>query len=61
LLQSGQPINRFLLVLGQQIWWLFSDAYQGNSDRFPEGRNNDRLPWSTTFDLGLQHQITIGK
>jgi hypothetical protein len=40
---------------------LFSDAYQGNSDRFPEGRNNDRLPWSTTFDLGLQHQITIGK
>jgi hypothetical protein len=32
----------------------------GNSDRFPgESRNNDRLPWSTTFDLGVQHQITI--
>jgi hypothetical protein len=22
-------------------------------------RNNDRLPWNTTFDLGVQHQITI--
>jgi hypothetical protein len=30
----------------------FSDAYQGNSDRFPgESRNNDRLPWNATFDL----------
>jgi hypothetical protein len=29
----------------------FSDAYQGNSDRFPgESRNND-LPWNATFDL----------
>jgi hypothetical protein len=38
----------------------FSDAYRRNSDRFPESRsNNDRLPWSTTFDLGIQHQITI--
>jgi hypothetical protein len=28
----------------------FSDAYQGNSDRFPgESRNNDRLPWNTTL------------
>jgi hypothetical protein len=26
---------------------------------FRESRNNDRLPWSTTFDLGIQHQITI--
>jgi hypothetical protein len=26
---------------------------------FQESRNNDRLPWSTTFDLGVQHQITI--
>jgi hypothetical protein len=24
-----------------------------------ESRNNDRLPWNTTFDLGIQHQITI--
>jgi hypothetical protein len=38
----------------------FSDAYQGNSDRW-ESRNNDRLPWSTTFDLGIQHQITIAE
>ncbi|MBE0391525.1 TonB-dependent receptor [Flavobacterium sp. PL002] len=64
LLQSGQPINR--IPLGYETTDLngdgasFSDAYQGNSDRFPgESRNNDRLPWSTTFDLGVQHQITI--
>jgi hypothetical protein len=34
------------------------DAYQGNSDRFPgESRNNDRLPWSTTFDLGYNTKL----
>jgi outer membrane receptor protein involved in Fe transport len=39
----------------------FGDAYQGNSDRYPgESRNNDRLPWSLNFDLGVQHQIAIG-
>jgi outer membrane receptor protein involved in Fe transport len=64
LLQSGQPINRIPLGFGTTDLngdgAAFSDAYQGNSDRFPgESRNNDRLPWSTTFDLGLQHQITI--
>jgi outer membrane receptor for ferrienterochelin and colicin len=64
LLQSGQPINRIPIGFGTTDLngdgASFSDAYQGNSDRFPgEGRNNDRLPWSTTFDLGLQHQITI--
>ncbi|MGO4817672.1 TonB-dependent receptor domain-containing protein [Flavobacterium sp. W22_SRS_FP1] len=64
LLQSGQPINRIPLGFGTTDLngdgASFSDAYQGNSDRFPgESRNNDRLPWSTTFDLGLQHQITI--
>ncbi len=38
----------------------FADAYQGNSDRFPgESRNNDRLPWSFNFDLGIQHQFTL--
>lgn len=64
LLQSGQPINR--IPLGFSTTDLngdgsgFSDAYQGNSDRFPgESRNSDRLPWSTTFDLGLQHQFKI--
>jgi outer membrane receptor protein involved in Fe transport len=64
LLQSGQPINRIPLGFGTTDLngdgASFSDAYQGNSDRFPgESRNNDRLPWNTTFDLGIQHQITI--
>lgn len=39
----------------------FGDAYVGNSDRFPgEGRNSDRLPWSNTFDLGVQYQFPLG-
>ncbi len=39
----------------------FGDAYVGNSDRFPgESRNSDRLPWSTNFDVGLQHQFILG-
>ena len=64
LLQSGQPINRIPLGFGTTDLngdgASFSDAYQGNSDRFPgESRNNDRLPWSTTFDLGVQHQFKI--
>lgn len=66
LLQSGQPINRIPLGFGTTDLngdgSGFSDAYQGNSDRFPgESRNSDRLPWSTTFDLGLQHQFKITK
>jgi outer membrane receptor protein involved in Fe transport len=64
LLQSGQPINRIPLGFGTTDLngdgSGFGDAYQGNSDRYPgEGRNNDRLPWSATFDIGLQHQFTI--
>ncbi|MCL6462833.1 MAG: TonB-dependent receptor [Flavobacterium micromati] len=64
LLQSGQPINRIPLGFGTTDLngdgSGFSDAYQGNSDRFPgESRNNDRLPWSNTFDIGLQHQFKI--
>lgn len=40
----------------------FGDAYVGNSDRYPgEGRNSDRLPWSNTFDLGVQYRIPFGK
>lgn len=66
LLQSGQPINRIPLGLGTTDLngdgSGFGDAYQGNSDRFPgESRNNDRLPWSTTFDVGLQHQFKISE
>ncbi len=40
----------------------FGDAYVGNSDRFPgESRNSDRLPWSNTFDVGLQYDFEIGE
>lgn len=65
LLQSGQPINRIPLGFGTTDLngdgASFADAYTGNSDRFPgESRNNDRLPWNTTFDLGVQHQFAIG-
>ncbi len=66
LLQSGQPINR---IPDATIFGTtdlngdgsgFGDAYTGNSDRSPgESRNNDRLPWSFTFDVGLQHQFVI--
>jgi outer membrane receptor protein involved in Fe transport len=66
LLQSGQPINR--IPIGYGTTDLngdgsgFSNAYQGNSDRYPgEIRNNDRLTWSTTFDIGLQHQFKISE
>jgi outer membrane receptor protein involved in Fe transport len=64
LLQSGQPINRIPLGFGTTDLngdgSGFSDAYQGNSDRFPgESRNSDRLPWSATFDIGVQHQFKI--
>ena len=64
LLQSGQPINRIPLGFGTTDLngdgSGFGDAYQGNSDRFPgESRNSDRLPWRTTFDLGVQHQFKI--
>jgi hypothetical protein len=39
----------------------FGDAYVGNSDREPgETRNNDRLPWATTFDLGVQYMFGLG-
>lgn len=66
LLQSGQPINR---IPDATIYGTtdlngdgasFGDAYVGNSDRFPgESRNNDRLPWSNNFDLGIQYQIPL--
>jgi outer membrane receptor protein involved in Fe transport len=66
LLQSGQPINRIPIGFGTTDLngdgSGFSDAYQGNSDRFPgESRNSDRLPWNTTFDIGLQHQFKISE
>lgn len=65
LIQSGQPINRIPLGFGTTDLngdgSGFGDAYVGNSDRYPgESRNSDRLPWSNTFDLGIQHQFRIG-
>ncbi len=67
LLQSGQPINRIpsAAVFGTTDLngdgASFGDAYVGNSDRFPgESRNNDRLPWSNNFDLGIQYAFAVG-
>jgi outer membrane receptor for ferrienterochelin and colicin len=67
LVQSGQPINR---IPDARIFGTtdlngdgrsFADAYQGNSDRYPgEKRNSDRLPWVSTFDLGLHYRVPVG-
>ena len=64
MIQSGQPINRIpdATIYGTTDLngdgRAFGDAYVGNSDRSPgESRNSDRLPWSTTFDLGAQYQF----
>lgn len=66
LVQSGQPINRIPDALRFGTTDLngdgrsFGDAYVGNSDRSPgEARNSDRLPWATTFDLGLQYTVPV--
>lgn len=68
LLQSGQPINRipdaglFGTTDLNGDGAFFGDAYVGNSDRSPgESRNSDRLPWSNTFDVGLQYDIPLGE
>jgi hypothetical protein len=58
---KGQPINRIPLGFGTTDLngdGASSDAYQGNSDRFRKAEIMI-VSWSTTFDLGLQHQITI--
>ncbi len=67
LFQSGQPINR---IPDARIYGTtdlngdgrsFGDAYVGNSDRNPgDSRNDDRLPWSELFDIGIRYQIPIG-
>jgi outer membrane receptor for ferrienterochelin and colicin len=67
LLQSGQPINRIpdASLFGGTTdlngdGRSFGSAYVGNSDRQPgESRNSDRLPWSNTFDLGLQYDLPL--
>ena len=68
LLQSGQPINR---IPDAAIYGTtdlngdgrsFGSAYVGNSDRQPgESRNSDRLPWSNTFDMGIQYDFDLGE
>ncbi|NMM48870.1 TonB-dependent receptor plug domain-containing protein [Marinigracilibium pacificum] len=64
LIQSGQPVNRIPQGFGTTDLngdgSGFGDAYVGNSDRFPgESRNNDRLPWSNTFDLGVKYSFNL--
>ena len=66
LVQSGQPINRIPDATTFGTTDLngdgrsFADAYQGNSDRQPgEGRNSDRLPWASIFDLGVQYNFLL--
>jgi hypothetical protein len=67
MIQSGQPVNRIpdASVYGTTDLngdgRAFGDAYVGNSDRSPgESRNSDRLPWATTFDVGVRYLIPIG-
>ncbi|MFH5833298.1 TonB-dependent receptor domain-containing protein [Halalkalibaculum sp. DA3122] len=66
LLQSGQPINRIPDAEKYGTTDLngdgrsFGAAYVGNSDRSPgEPRNSDRLPWATTFDIGIQYRLPV--
>lgn len=68
LLQSGQPVNRIpdATIFGTTDLngdgRSFGDAFVGNSDRHPgEDRNNDRLPWAYTLDLGLQYNYQLGQ
>lgn len=68
LIQSGQPINRIpdASVFGTTDLngdgRAFSDAYQGNSDRYPGiDRNSDRLPWAETLDLGITYALDMGR
>ncbi|GAB4146871.1 MAG: TonB-dependent receptor [Sphingomonadales bacterium] len=66
LVQSGQPVN-FVPDAGvfgttdlNGDGLSFADQFTGNPDRFPgTGRNSGRLPWSTSFDIGIQYQLDI--
>ncbi|MDZ7645440.1 MAG: TonB-dependent receptor [Woeseiaceae bacterium] len=65
--ESGQPINR---IPDAGIFGTtdlngdgasFADAYLGNSDRAPGvSRNDGRLPWAQTVDLGVRYRPRIG-
>lgn len=61
LVQSGQPVNLTpdASIFGTQDLngdgQSFGESFVGNSDRYPGARrNSDRLPWSTTVDLGVR-------
>lgn len=67
LIQSGQPINRIpdAALFGTTDLngdgRSFGDAYVGNSDRQPgESRNSDRLPWTSTVDMGIAYRLKWG-
>ncbi len=68
LFQSGQPINSIpdATIFGTTDLngdgASFTDAYLGNSDRAPGvSRNNGRLPWSKTVDLGVRYAPSVGE
>jgi len=64
LVQSGSPVN---YVPDARVFGTtdlngdglsFADQYTGNPDRYPgTTRNQGRLPWSTTFDLGASYAL----
>jgi hypothetical protein len=66
LFQSGQPITYVpdARIFGTQDLngdgSSFGESYVGNSDRYPGApRNSGRLPWSSTFDLGLRYSLRL--
>lgn len=68
LVQSGLPVNfvpdasTFGTIDLNGDGQSFGEGFVGNSDRFPgETRNSGRLPWSKTFDIGLQYALPIQK
>jgi len=66
LIQSGQPLTRVpdAAVFGTRDLngdgLARSSDFLGNGDRWPgAARNGDRLPWSETFDLGVQYAFPV--
>jgi outer membrane receptor protein involved in Fe transport len=69
-IQSGQPINRVpdasvfgtTDLNGNGIGRAFEGtSFSAIADRTPgASRNGDRLPWATTFDVGVQYKLPIG-
>ncbi|MGH6631776.1 MAG: TonB-dependent receptor, partial [Sphingopyxis sp.] len=66
LFQSGQPVNFVpdARIFGTQDLngdgQSFGENFVGNSDRYPgAARNSGRLPWSSTFDLGVRYAVPV--